>query len=245
MKGRVRTTLGRYLCSGVTSVVALGAIPWEYEVREIARNLAAAPRVFLAGGFVGNSPPEESYPFWEGEQPGYWIENQEAAKALVAILDSTGVDFIKAGYVANEEYPLATFRPALQALVEESHARGLRGVGARERARARQGCSRGRCRRPGPHRLRSRRGRRIRSGREDFPCHQHVKPRVSARAMHDFLARSSSSDDAERRCGDPEVTEAWLEWTSFPKESRPALPERLRKAQVFRGPDRGQSPRPE
>ena len=62
-------TLSRYICAGVTSVVALGAIPWEHDVRQLAESTEAAPRVFLAGGFIGNIPPET--PIWEGTQTGY------------------------------------------------------------------------------------------------------------------------------------------------------------------------------
>ena len=126
MKGRAEVTLGRYLCSGVTTVAVQGAIPWEFEVRELAEDLDAAPRVVLAGGFIGNSPPEESYPFWENEQPGYWIEAPDQARALVQQLNATGVELIKAGFVAHPEYPIETFRPALSALIQESHARGLK-----------------------------------------------------------------------------------------------------------------------
>ena len=58
MKRRISYTLEKYLCSGVTSVVPLGAIDWEYEVRELAKRQNKAPNVYLAGGFISNYPTQ-------------------------------------------------------------------------------------------------------------------------------------------------------------------------------------------
>lgn len=73
MKARIPYTLSRYICAGVTSVVALGAIDWEYEVRNLANEMDTAPQVLLAGGFTANYPTEVNSPFWEGKQPGYLL----------------------------------------------------------------------------------------------------------------------------------------------------------------------------
>src|SRR5262245_4714308 len=61
-KQRGPATLSRYLCSGVTSVVALGAVPWERELRSLADSTGRGPRVFIAGGIVGNWPPDSGQP---------------------------------------------------------------------------------------------------------------------------------------------------------------------------------------
>ena len=231
MKGRARYTLSRYLCSGVTSVVALGAIPWEYEVRDIAREIDAAPRVFLAGGFVGNSPPEESSPFWESEQPGYWIKDEEAAEPLVEYLASTGVDLIKAGYVPSQTYPLETFRPALQELINASHARTLRvSVHANELESARAAVE------VGTDVL----AHTVRDRDVDAAFIQALKSaeviNTSSVGVGTGHARLLGNDlvlsKAEQRCGDPQVIEAWSKWMDIPVESRPQLPARMHRAQA-------------
>lgn len=126
VKQRIPYTLTRYSCAGVTSVVALGAIDWEYEVRELAKRTDTAPRVFIAGGLVGNYPPEEGSPLWEGEQTGYWVEHPEDAAALIARFQTRGVDLIKAGYVPRAGRLLQTFEPALEVLIREAHIQALR-----------------------------------------------------------------------------------------------------------------------
>lgn len=231
MKGRVRYTLARYLCSGVTSAVVLGAIPWEYEIRELAKAERVAPRIILAGGFIGNSPPEESSPFWEGEQPGYWIENEASAEALVQHLDSTGVDLIKAGFVANPEHPLELFRPALRALVEASHARNLLVfVHATELESARAAVE------VGADVLAHTVGDRDLD--DDFVSALKAAGVTTTSSIgvltgHARLLRDSFElTRAEERCGDPQVTEAWQEWAALPFDSRPELPGWLEDAQT-------------
>jgi imidazolonepropionase-like amidohydrolase len=232
MKGRTQFTLGRYLCSGVTSVAALGAIPWEYEVRDMANAMPAAPRVFLAGGFVGNSPPEESSPFWEGEQPGYWIEDADAARQVVSYLDSTGVDLIKAGYVSSEDHPLSSFRPALHALVEESRARGLRvSVHANELETARMAVE------VGADVL----AHTVTDREVDDDFIRALKASgvitttsAGVRTGHArLLATDFQFKGTEERCGDPQVIESWLEWSGTPIDARPELPPGLGGAQVL------------
>jgi hypothetical protein len=115
VKQRIPYTLTRYACAGVTSVAVLGAIGWEYEVRELARRKEKAPRVFLAGGVVGNFPPEEGSPQWEGEQIGYWAEHPKNAEALIAGFQAKNVDLIKAVYTPRPGRSLERFEPALRA----------------------------------------------------------------------------------------------------------------------------------
>jgi imidazolonepropionase-like amidohydrolase len=126
MKQQLPITLEKYLCSGVTSVVALGAIDWEYEIRKMADTTINSPRVFLAGGFIANYPTEIEWPIFDGKIPGYWIKNAEEAARLVDYLDSTGIDLIKAGYINKKEYPLESFIPKLKATAEESHRKNYR-----------------------------------------------------------------------------------------------------------------------
>ncbi len=230
MKGRARYTLSRYLCSGVTSVVALGAIEWEYDVRSMAEETATAPRVLLAGGFIGNAPPEESSPYWEGTQPGYWIEDPEDAPALVADLEATGIDLIKAGYVPHQDHPLEAFSPALESLVEASHARDLKiSVHAMELESAKAALQAGAD--ILAHTVSDQ------DVDEEFIRLARVVDVVNtssagvftghARLLQDHLELS----EAEVRCGDPEVIDSWQEWGSIPMSARPSTPDRIAGAQ--------------
>ena len=232
MKRRAPVTLGRYLCSGVTTVVVLGAIPWEYEVRELAEEMEAAPRVVLAGGFIGNSPPEDSSPFWEGAQPGYWIADPQAARGLVEELEATGVELIKAGYVSHPEYTLEAFQPALSSLIEESHKRGLRvAVHANELESAKMAMQAG-----ADILAHTVRDRDIDAAFIDLALAAGVVntstaglPAGHARLLADELELT----EAELRCADPEVVDAWEQWMLIPRTERPDLPASLGNADQF------------
>ena len=228
---RIEYTLGRYLCSGVTSVVALAAIPWEYEVRDLAAAIDAAPRVLLASGFVGNYPPENDSIFWGDDEPGFWIEDEEAAERLVQHFDSIGVDLVKAGYVPKEQYPLEGFIPALKALIKASHARGLRvSVHANELETARAAVD------AGADIL----AHTVRDRDVDADFIQALLDggvvNTSSAAVATGHARLLDTElvlsPAEERCLDPEVIEAWEEWAEIPVEARPDLPEWMRRAQA-------------
>ena len=122
---RIPYTLSRYVCSDVTSVVALGAISWEYQVRERGDRTDAAPRVFVAGGVVSNVPREGRLPLWRGEQISYWLQRPDDAAALMARFRALEVDLVKGVYVPSPDEALQAFGPALAALIREAHTYGV------------------------------------------------------------------------------------------------------------------------
>ena len=223
MKARVPYTLSRYICAGVTSVVALGAIPWEHDVRELADATEAAPRVFLAGGVIANYPPEEGSPVWDGIQTGHWIAHPDEAPELVRTLEATGIDLIKAGYIPRPDRTIEVFEPSLTALIAESHARNLPvSVHANGLAEAKMVL------RAGTdilaHTVRDR------EVDEEFlrlaVSHRVINtssigvPRGFSRLPHHRVELS----DPELICGDSQVVESWEKWASIPEEERPTLP---------------------
>ena len=223
MKARIPYTLSRYICAGVTSVVALGAIPWEHEVRNLADTTEAAPRVFLAGGFIGNIPPESSSPVWEGTQTSYWIEHPDQAQELVRSLESTGVDLIKAGYVPGPDYSIQAFEPSLNALIAASHARNLLvSVHANGLAEAKMAL------RAGADVLaHTVRDRVVDEEFSQLATTRRVINTSSIGVVRGFsrlLQHRIELSDSELVCGDPQVVQAWEKWMAIPDEQRPTVP---------------------
>src|SRR5262249_55069304 len=126
-------TLSRYLCSGVTSIVALGAVPWERAMRDHVNSTGVGPRVFIAGGIIGNWSPDSGQPIWDGKRVGRWVPSPAAVTPLLDSLEAERIDLVKAafslrpGTVASDlSRQLRAFVPALRELVRESHVRGYR-----------------------------------------------------------------------------------------------------------------------
>jgi imidazolonepropionase-like amidohydrolase len=230
MKERISITLEKYLCAGVTSTVALGAIGWEYEIKKHADTTANAPRVFLAGGFVANYPTELKFPTFDGEQTGYWVEKKEDAAKLIRYLDSTGVDLIKAGYVNQEGYPLEGFVPKLEALIDESHKNNYRvSVHATELSSALEALKAG----------------------ADVLAHtvadsvvddEFIRQALRNNAVitsslgvissyNEILTSRYSLTAMDSCCGDPLVIESWKAWSAVPEDQKPAIPEWILKSE--------------
>ena len=57
IKARLRSTLARYLASGVTAVADVGGPMWNFEVRRLARRARLAPRVAVAGPLLAARAP--------------------------------------------------------------------------------------------------------------------------------------------------------------------------------------------
>lgn len=218
---RIPYTLSRYICAGVTSVVPLGAIPWEYEVRDLAGEVAVSPRVLLAGGIVANFPPTMIYPEGWGPEPlGSWLERPSDAQPLIAEYTERGVQLIKAGFINLPQYPLAEFEPKLRQLVTEAHAQGLPvSVHATGLASAKAA---------------------IRAG-ADVLAHtvagtldeEYLELATSGGVIHTSsigvgegharLTEGFVLSEEEVRCADPEVIAAWERWEALAPERRPTL----------------------
>jgi imidazolonepropionase-like amidohydrolase len=223
MKRRISYTLEKYLCAGVTSVVPLGAIGWEYEVRELAKRQEKAPNVYLAGGFISNYPPENGFPVFDGEQTGFWIENADDAQGLIHYLDSTNVDLIKAGFIGGKGYAMETFEPKLREIIKESHARNLKvSVHAVELENAKVAL------RAGADILAHTVNDSIID--EEFIKLARQNSAVITSSLgvissfNEVLTSTYTLSDMDDCCGDPEVIQSWVEWAEIPENEKPPIP---------------------
>jgi imidazolonepropionase-like amidohydrolase len=123
VKSHLDDTFARYLRSGITSVIDVGGPLWNFEVRTKAKATARAPRVAVAGPLISSvSRPQLDL----GDPPIVKIESPEKGREFVRQLAARQPDYIKIWYIVNPEQPVASFRPVVHAVIEESHARKLR-----------------------------------------------------------------------------------------------------------------------
>jgi imidazolonepropionase-like amidohydrolase len=116
-------TLKRYIRCGITSVVDVGGPLWNFEARKIANSTAQAPRVAVAGPLISSvSRPQLDL----GDPPIVKIDTPEQAREMVRKLAAQKPDFIKIWYIVNDDNPVEKFRPIVQAVIKESHARKIR-----------------------------------------------------------------------------------------------------------------------
>jgi imidazolonepropionase-like amidohydrolase len=121
IKERLPDTFRRYLRSGVTSVVDVGGPLWNLDVRARADTTATAPTVVTAGPLISSvSRPSLD----TGDPPILQITSPAAARAEVREQVAAGVDLIKIWYIVRESP--ATYRPVVEATVDEAHAAGTR-----------------------------------------------------------------------------------------------------------------------
>jgi imidazolonepropionase-like amidohydrolase len=123
LKDDLGDTFTRYLRSGITSVVDVGGPLWNFDVRQMAADIARAPRVAVAGPLISSvARPQLDL----GDPPIVKIETPEQGRELVRKLAPQNPDYIKIWYVVSGDSPVEKFRPIAEAVIEESHARKLR-----------------------------------------------------------------------------------------------------------------------
>ena len=123
VKSHLDDTFARYLRSGITSVIDVGGPLWNFEVRTKATATARAPRVAVAGPLISSvGRPQLDL----GDPPIVKIESPEKGREFVRQLTARQPDYIKIWYIVSPEQPVASFRPVVHAVIEESHARKLR-----------------------------------------------------------------------------------------------------------------------
>ncbi len=123
IKSHLADEFARYLRSGITSVIDVGGPMWNFEVRKRANTTAAAPRVAVAGPLISSvARPQLDL----GDPPIVKIDTPQQGRDFVQKLAEKKPDYIKIWYIVNKEKPVASFRPVVHAVVQESHARHLR-----------------------------------------------------------------------------------------------------------------------
>jgi imidazolonepropionase-like amidohydrolase len=123
IKRNLPDTFGRYLRSGITSVVDVGGPFWNFEVRKIANSTTKAPRVAVAGPLISSvSRPQLDL----GDPPIVKIDTPDQAREFVRKLSAQNPDLVKIWYIVDKDHPVDSFRPIVRATVEESHAHKIR-----------------------------------------------------------------------------------------------------------------------
>ena len=134
IKAHIPDTLRAFLCSGVTSVLSLGGPSLEYNTRDLARGVDAAPTVFIGHGVIGHMPmfvAERMIPPWDGELTLKPALSVEAGIAHVQDAVAQGADLIKTAIDDRGSALLAAamwwwdWRELEAAIIEEAAKHGL------------------------------------------------------------------------------------------------------------------------
>ena len=122
-RARLPATLRAWLASGVTGVVDIGGPNWTFEVREIARRTAEAPRVAVAGPLVSMvARPQLDL----GDPPIVRVRTPEEARALVVRTLRQRPDWIKVWFIHHDGDDLAVQEAIVKAAGDEAHNAGVR-----------------------------------------------------------------------------------------------------------------------
>jgi imidazolonepropionase-like amidohydrolase len=123
IRERLPETLERYLASGITSVVDLAGPGWTYELRALASDTTASPRVMLSGpGLTAQLPAG-----LDGKHaPAFVVHSPEEARASVRRLAAQRPDFLKIWFSPARGMNLAREFTWIRAAIREAHTLGLR-----------------------------------------------------------------------------------------------------------------------
>jgi len=122
-QARLPQTFRVWLASGVTSVADVGGPFWNFQVRDAARNSAAAPRVAVTGPLISMV---EDPKLDLGDPPIVRINSAEEARQLVARELERKPDYIKVWFIHRPGDDLAAQESIVRATAEAAHAAGLR-----------------------------------------------------------------------------------------------------------------------
>ena len=123
IRQQLPATLGRYLASGVTSVVDLAGPEWVFELRQLTSGPIASPRVALSGPGLAPDLPRGL----DGKDaPAMVVRTPVQAREAVQLLAARQPDVIKIWFVPKPGMDLGQEFKWVRAAVEEAHAQGLR-----------------------------------------------------------------------------------------------------------------------
>jgi len=230
MKARAKVTMAQYLCSGVTSVAAFGAEPWEYRLRDLAESDTEAPRIIIgAGPIVNISPPlTPAMKLARDNVPVDLLSRPEEVGPLLDRLTNNRIDLIKV--VLSPAPNLSEFLPALAELTRQSHTRGYRVA---------------------THALQLELAKAaLRTGTDilahtvvdapvddDFIKLARERGAVSISTIGFISGRlfqdSFALEETEKTCGDVDIETAWRKWEEVPKSERPPIDPRRQRASEF------------
>lgn len=127
--------LGRYVRNGITTVFDVGATYRMLTRKKAFGSLAVRPHVYMSGPIITTAAVTE-YDHLKDDAPFVLASNAAEGRRLVQEQLTYQPDFIKLLFTANGKAP-AEYMPIVRAVIEETHAHGLRvAVHATERATA-------------------------------------------------------------------------------------------------------------
>lgn len=121
VRANVAATLARTLAAGVTGVADVGGPMWNFEVRGIAREQAASPRVAVAGPLLSTWMPEA---LKVADAPMVVIATAEDAVAEVRRQLALAPDLIKIWFVRPDR-DIGGELEWVRAAIEEAHVAGV------------------------------------------------------------------------------------------------------------------------
>jgi imidazolonepropionase-like amidohydrolase len=233
IKARLRSTLARYLASGVTAVADVGGPMWNFEVRRLARSARLAPRVAVAGPLLATHAPAA---LATSDPAIVRIDSPEAARAEVRRQLAYRPDLIKIWLVYPKRDPAVDLAWA-RAAIDEAHGAGLRvAVHATERRVAEAVIAGG--------------ADILVHSVEDRPLDDALLARMKAQNViytptllvgprySEVFARHVPFAGIERRLGDPRAIASLGDLDTLPREMvprrRPARPVNLRAGRNLR-----------
>ncbi len=120
-KARLDATFKVWLANGVTGVVDIGGPFWNFEVRDRAATVAAAPRMAVAGPLISMvARPQLDL----GDPPIIRIDSVEAGLALVKRELERNPDYIKVWFIHQPGDDLAAQEAIVKAAGDAAHAAG-------------------------------------------------------------------------------------------------------------------------
>jgi imidazolonepropionase-like amidohydrolase len=121
-RARLPATFKVWLASGVTSVVDIGGPFWNFEVREMARKSAAAPRVVVAGPLVSMV---DRVKLDLGDPPIVKTTTVAEVVELVRREIDRKADYIKVWFIHRPDDDLAAQEALVKAAGDSAHAAGI------------------------------------------------------------------------------------------------------------------------
>ena len=121
-QSRLPATFKVWLASGVTSVVDIGGPFWNFDMRDIALQTSAAPRVAVAGPLISMIPDPK---LDLGDPPIIEIRSIDAARDLVRRELARKPDYIKVWFIHRADQDLAAEEAIVRAAGDEAHRAGV------------------------------------------------------------------------------------------------------------------------
>lgn len=123
IKQNLTDTFGRYLLSGITSVVDVGGPFWNFDVRKQAETTLLAPRVAVAGPLISTARREI---LEADDAPIIQAKSADEARRLVDEQAKRNPDLIKIWLLTGKNYPLEKNIAMVEATINQAKKHNIR-----------------------------------------------------------------------------------------------------------------------